>query len=109
MHKMIHGNVNSDGTKKTGYDFEVQKVNTGIYSITFRVPFPTVPTLLVTQNFPAQNYPGWDGFNENGGNTKDNAVVIAVSEERAKIKTGDHNGNADDRNFSFLAICEIPT
>lgn len=104
MNKMIHGNVNSNGTKQTGYDFQVQRLGKGIYEITFSVPFPTVPTLLVTQN-----YRSWDDFTYGGGSTLDNAVVIAVSEEKAKIKTGGDKGAAGDRNFSFLAICEIPT
>ena len=104
MHRMIHGNVNSNGDIKTGYDFSVNHLATGIYQIVFKVEFPTVPTVLATQNFPA-----WDKFESNGGDTRDNAVVIAVSESKAKIKTGGGSGVADDRNFSFLAICEIPT
>ena len=101
---MIYGNVNSDGSRETGYDFVVQRLQKGIYQITFSVPFPTVPTLLVTQNYHA-----WDDFDYNGGDARDNAVVIAVSESQAKIKTGDGNGVAADRNFSFLAICAKPT
>lgn len=104
MNKMIHGNVNSNGTKKTGYDFKVNKVAAGKYIIDFSIPFPDVPTLIVTQV-----YPDWDKPESEGGDTRDNAIVVAVTESQAKIKTGECYGKAADRNFSFLAICEIPT
>lgn len=105
MNKMIYGNVNGDGSVKTGYDFKVVRLAKGTYEIDFSITFPSMPTVLVTQN-----YPGWDdNFGGKVGNTKDNAVVVTVSENKVKIRTGKSDGSADDRNFSFLAICEIQT
>lgn len=41
---------------------------------------------------------GWDG------NTRDNALVISATGSQFIVKTGDQDGNASDRGFSFIAI-----
>ncbi len=56
-------------------------------------------TVVLTQNFP-----DWTSFDSTGGNTKDNAVLIAVSKERFKYKTGKSDGSASNRDCGFIAI-----
>jgi len=104
MDKIICGNVNADGSRKSGYDFDVTREKEGIYRITFKVPFPTVPALFVSLVFA-----GWDSADNDGGSTLDNAVVILVKQNMAKIKTGKSDGSPCDNAFSFLAICHIET
>jgi len=101
MIKIIYGNVNADGSIKSGEGFDVVHDKTGQYTIVFGAHFTSVPAVVTLQN-----YPGWDDFHSDGGCTFDNTVLIAVNVEKCKVKTGDAEGkgNACDRNFTFIAI-----
>lgn len=96
----IFGNVNADGTIESNADgFSVEKAGTGLYLIKFDQPFGQIPSVSLTQNFPS-----WNDFNAGGGSTLDNCVIVAVSQQQLKVKTGGDSGDADDRNFSFIVI-----
>lgn len=101
---ILSGAVNKDGTilskRSDGTPgFKVTHLGTGLYLVAFDLPFTSMPAVVATQN-----YPGWDDFTSNGGSTRDNAVVVALNETEVKIKTGDGNGSASDRNFCFIAM-----
>jgi hypothetical protein len=90
------GNLRSN---PTGGVSSVQKVDTGTYLIKFSTPFANPPVVVVTQE-----YPGGAGTGAGGGDTRDNAVVIAAHENMIKIKTGKDDGAASDRWFAFIAM-----
>lgn len=96
---MIFGNINSNGTVSQGKGFRVVREEKGVFNVLFDAPFPGVPTVVLTQN-----YPGWSDFTSDGGDTRDNAVLIAVGADRFKYKTGDSTGSATDRNCGFIAV-----
>lgn len=98
--KGIRGSVRADGTiLSEGKYFKVVHGETGIYNIIFNEDFSTRPTVVVTQHYPDK-----DDFNNDGGDTKDNAVIIAIGKDRFKLKTGDNNGHVCDRAFEFIAV-----
>lgn len=99
MASMIWGTINGNGTVNSGTNFTSTHLERGLYLINFSQAFKTIPAVTVTQN-----YPGWDKFDDHGGNTRDNAVVVALNQLEVKIKTGDGNGDASDRNFCFVAV-----
>jgi hypothetical protein len=96
---MISGNVNANGTVFQGSGFRVVREEKGVYSVLFDASFPGIPSVVLTQN-----YPGWSDFADDGGDTRDNAVLIAVGPDRFKYKTGDSTGKATDRNCAFIAV-----
>ncbi|HVE20397.1 MAG TPA: hypothetical protein VNC39_00330 [Acidocella sp.] len=89
--RIIGGTVNSDGTIKYGSEFSVSRTTEGHYVIAFRPGFAQVSGASATQIFP------------DDGNTRDNVVIIRLTPSELYLKTGDSNGNAKDRNFSFIA------
>ncbi len=98
--KGIRGSVKSNGQILSGKnDFKVVHDEKGLYTVVFNQEFPTRPTVVATQHYPDK-----DDFDHDGGSTKDNAVVIAVSKDRFKLKTGDQNGKVSDRAFEFIAV-----
>ena len=101
--QILWGCVNADGTLLSATPgTSVTRDDTGLYTIRFPADFESVPAVVVTQN-----YPGWDDFSSAGGNTRDNAVLVALDAERCKVATGDRNGARVDRNFTFIAIGDI--
>lgn len=107
MSKIIYGSVNSNGTIESGIGFKVQQPSmAGIYQITFDNPFIKRPTVVATQCLSTTFSDSWDAMSDNGGNTRDNVVVIAVKEDSCKLKTGDSDGNPCLRKFGFIAIGE---
>lgn len=96
--RIIWGVVSPKGEILSGTGFLVDHANTGIYTILFKDPFNVVPAVSVTQIYPN------DIHNHTGGDTRDNAVLIGIVNDRFKVKTGGSNGAADNRNFSFVAI-----
>jgi len=108
MSKIIYGSVNSNATIESGIGFKVERSDgDGIYKITFDNPFTKRPTVVATQCFSnTDSSDSWDNISSNGGDTRDNVVVIAVKEDSCKLKTGDSSGTACDRKFGFIAIGE---
>jgi hypothetical protein len=107
MAQIIWGTVTAYGTTNptinSGSGFSVLRVATGTYLIDFKDEvFTNTPALAATQQFSNSN--SWTDFSYGGGQTTDNVVIIALDQTHAKVKTGGGNGDAADRNFSFVAI-----
>lgn len=43
-------------------------------------------------------------FGNKGRNTKENAVIVAIEPGRIRVRTGNADGNPEDKNFTFVAI-----
>src|SRR6185436_5356939 len=87
----------------SGNGFTVVRVDRGVYLIDFKDGlFNDTPALVATQQYSGNS--NWNDFSSVGGNTKDNVTIIALDRIHAKLKTGDNDGNQQDRNFSFIAI-----
>ena len=93
----IWGNVKADGTVLSGSGYRVEKIDTGLYTVIFNTSFNAMPGVSVTEIWPQD-------INSHGGNTKDNAVLVAVEPDRFRVKVGEKDGDASDRDFSFVAI-----
>jgi hypothetical protein len=93
--RMIRGVINANGTIAQGTGFTVSKVGTGLYDISFSNGFPGLPSVVATQ---------WYFGNGTGGDTRDNAVVVSVSNSSTRIKTGGGDGAASDRVFGFIVM-----
>jgi hypothetical protein len=95
---VVTGFVDKDGNVLSGTGgFIVDRIETGIYSIIFTPAFLTRPVVVTSQVFPNELF-------SKGGNTRDNSLLIGIGHDRARIKTGDGNGNADNRAFTFIAM-----
>lgn len=97
--RIMWGAVNANGTVQAGSGFDCKKVATGTYIVDWDTPFPSMPAVLLTQN-----YKNWDQFDFSGGDTRDNAVLIASDRNAFKLETGDGARERSDRNFTFLAV-----
>ena len=97
--RTISGSVQPDGTVKAGTGFTVLRQSPGDYSINFNTPFNQRPVVVATQR-----HPHTDDFNQYGGDTRDNLVIIAVSNSKCKLKVGNGDGKVCDRAFEFIAI-----
>ena len=95
--RIVSGVVDPKGIVLSGSGFRCQRIDTGLYILFFDQTFNALPAVLATQSYPFN-------MNDDGGNTRDNAVVVGIAEDRTKIKTGNENGTASDRYFSFAAI-----
>jgi hypothetical protein len=101
--RMLRGIVKPDGGVVAGSGFTLKKSGTGLYDIEFTPAFPSVPGASATQIYGAL-YSGNAAATAGGGETTDNAVIAHLSADRMRVKTGNGNGSADDRNFSFIVI-----
>jgi hypothetical protein len=99
---IVWGCVNANGTIYSGTGFTPIAGETGVYDIVYSTPFRTTPAVVATQN-----YKNWTEFTYNGGNTRDNAVLIASDPQKFKLETGNNDGSKTSRNFTFIAIGEI--
>lgn len=98
MATSLWGCVNKDGSVHSGTGFNVDKVGTGNYVITYADQFSTPPAVVLTQNFKS-----WEDFGYQGGSLTDNAVLIAGDASHCKVLTGAAK-NHEDRNFTFIAM-----
>jgi hypothetical protein len=97
--RIVRGTVQANGTIAVGIGFSVSSVSPigpGLYDITFDQPFSARPSASVTQVFP--------GNSEQGGDTRDNAVLVVIDATRIRVKTGNSVGDATDRDFTFVVI-----
>jgi hypothetical protein len=104
--RMLRGIVNKDGSKVGGgAGFTVAKVGSGVglYDITFTSRFPSVPGASVTQMWNGNDDP-LGGPAGQGGDTRDNAVIVYLAADRMRVKTGGETGIEADRYFSFIVI-----
>jgi hypothetical protein len=99
--RIVWGCVNADGSPHSGSGFTSIAGETGVYDIVYSKPFVVNPAVVTLQN-----YKNWTDFTFNGGNTKDNSVLIASDRQKFKIETGDNDGKKQKRNFTFIAIGE---
>jgi hypothetical protein len=94
---MVRGIVHPDGKVANGAGYTVKRVNTGLYDVSFLTSFSDPPSVVATQIYDFTP-------NGGGGNTRDNAVVVYIGPDRARIKTGDGDGGAANRWFAFIAM-----
>jgi hypothetical protein len=97
--RTLFGNIAGPDTK-SGDGYQVIHESTGVYSVAFNQPFPSSPTVVVTQIQPNK----FGETDEKDADPKDNAVVVAVDERRFKVMTGDKGGQRADRGFGFIAV-----
>ncbi len=96
--RMEYGTVNPSAQKTSGSPgWSVRADGTGRYLIIFEPAFSSVVSVVATQIYP-------NDLSSGGGNTKDNAVVVGADNNEAKVKTGNNDGDATNRWFSFIAI-----
>jgi len=95
--RIVRGTVNASGGIEGGSGFSVSKSG-ALWKITFDAAFAAAPTLVVTQQYPDNNSASGDG------NTRDNAVIVAVNKSEAYVKTGNGEGDQSWRRFHFIAI-----
>jgi hypothetical protein len=96
--RTIYGLIGGGGEILSGSaDFTVQRVEVGLYTVFFNRSFSAQPAVIVSQVYPSD-------IDSAGGSTLDNAVVVGITPERFRVKTGDPSGAASDRSFAFLAI-----
>jgi len=85
--------ANATATSSSG-GYTVASTSTGIYVITFSVPFRGLPSIVATQN----------NFGNTNEDNTDGVAVPLVSSNSATFVTGDAGGNKQNRAFSFVAI-----
>ncbi len=107
--QIIAGRVNLDGSIAAGRNFFVRPLGGGAYLVEFATELPNVPTVVLTEN-----HKSWTDFDFGGGDTRDNAVLVAVDTKGFKVVTGQKDGSKVDRNFAFIAAVKadqdaIPT
>lgn len=95
--RIVRGTVSADGGIVSGSGFAVSKSG-NLWKIVFSSAFSGTPTVVATQQYPDDNNAS------SSGNTKDNAIIVAVKASEAYIKTGNGDGDQAWRRFHFIAI-----
>lgn len=93
----LWGEINANGSiVSSGGGFKVfpQQNQPGVYLIVFQTSFNAVPAIVGSQTM----------YGSIGESNTDGIVFPLVSTDSATAKTGDGSGNAQNRNFSFIAI-----
>jgi hypothetical protein len=86
-------------------DFAPTFNNTGLYTVQFNNSFTNIPTVTLTQLFMGDsNSNNLNEFTSNGGDTRDNAVMIAVDEKHFRFGVGSSNGSKQNRTVGFIAV-----
>jgi hypothetical protein len=99
----VWGAVNEDGTRKAGTGFKPERDKKGRYTVKFDPDtFASMPSVVTLENCST----GWEDFESDGCDGRNNTVLIAVNKDKFKIKTGNHGGDPIDRNFTFIAVGE---
>jgi hypothetical protein len=98
--RTIYGYIQENGSvvSSGGGHFDVTKGGPGIYDIHFEPHFNSVPAVVATQV--------WEKSGANGGSSLDNVALASLTTNTVRFKTGDSQGNAQDRKFTFIAIGE---
>lgn len=58
----------------------------------------------MTQIFKENDQDPLTGGPGQGGDTKDNAVIVYIARDKMRVKTGAAGASAADRYFSFIVI-----
>jgi len=83
----------------------VEESPTGVYTVTFETNFSDRPTVVLTQIFEGKDQSDdLDHFTSDGGNTRDNAVLIAVATDKFKLCVGNDSGDKKHRMVGFVAV-----
>ena len=90
VNRIIAGTVAANGTAVSGQEFTSLRTSQGHYVVSFQPRFASISGGSVTQVYP------------NDGDTRDNAVIIALTSESCYYKTGDNEGKASDRSATFI-------
>jgi hypothetical protein len=103
--QFLWGNIDSDGWINGGSanGFTTSLVTTGVRRITFLKPFSMRPTCTCVQHHPNSGS-NWFSDAGIGGNTRDNCLTTRVQNNIVDFRTGDGNGNAQNRSFSFICV-----
>ncbi|SCW64648.1 hypothetical protein SAMN04487970_102371 [Paenibacillus tianmuensis] len=91
--RVLWGTVDPDGSIVSGMGYKVDKGGKGLYTVIFDESYSFVPGVSTTQIYYN---------NGNGGDTRDNSALVFVKNDRFRVKTGNDNGDASDRGFSFV-------
>jgi hypothetical protein len=94
--RTVWGVVKGNATIVSGSGFRVDHTDTGIFTILFDESFNVTPAVVVSQQFPGE-------LPSHGGDTRDNAVVIGILNDRFRVKVGTSDGSAANRDFTFIA------
>ncbi len=94
--RLIRGTVKGDGNIESGSGFTVEREGNK-WKVNFSPAFSVVPSVVAQIQYPDNN------TSKNGGDTRDNAVIVAVDKRWAYVKTGDNDGDGKQRRFHFLA------
>jgi hypothetical protein len=94
---VVPSGVGNGEPRLDGEGYSVEDKGNGVFSVRFLKAFGAPPTVVATQI-----YPGTIPFQ--GGDTRDNVVVISQKRASVVIKTGGSDGNGDPREFAFIAI-----
>jgi hypothetical protein len=100
--QIVWGCVNANGSTHSGTGFTTVPNPPGVYDVVYSVPFKTTPAVVAIENWKS-----WTDFTFNGGDTRDNTVLIASDRAKFKIETGESGGKKESRNFSFIAVGEV--
>ncbi len=93
MSTTVYGVVAKDASVITGTGFSVLNPAQGEYTITFDQAFPDTPAAVATQ-----------GGNFNDPQNSDGIAIGTLNSKSMIVSTGDGGGNAQNRQFSFIAI-----
>ena len=94
--QIIYGTVDAKGEKISGNSFSSTNEASGRYRVRFEPPFASPPAVTTSQVFA--------GVHNNGGDSRDNALVITIEKDKVRIRTGNADGGTEDRSFSFIAV-----
>ena len=86
-----------------GSGVSVKRVGGGLYDIQFDSAFSGLPGASATQVWNRGQDP-ISGAATDGVDTRDNAVIVHLLANKMRVKTGNGNGDAEDRYFSFVVI-----
>lgn len=107
--RIIHGMVLDNARPIAGSGYIVSKPpnRPGIFDILFRPFFASRPSACVTQIFPAPDLEKVAGValaQNDGGDPRDNAVIVGIDHTMMRIKVGGATGIPADRHFSFIVV-----
>ena len=92
--RTISGIVNDTGNYSGSTGFSSRRDRTGVYTINFNPRFRKIYGASATQVFY-----GGHGY---GGDTRDNLIIVYLNDREMRVRTGRNNGEANDRDFTFV-------
>ena len=96
--RVVRGPASAGGTVAHGAGFSLARESNWLTKIIFNTAFAATPTIVATQQYPDNNN------SSDGGNTKDNAIIVKVDRWAAWVKCGNNDGSGSWRRFHFIAM-----